>query len=645
MRLPDFSSRYAVLIATLITTLFSTTNASADTTLQRGLYKRAMEAVKKDQFGQFSKFQSQLKNYSLFPIVKAKALRKTLPSQKSAAMAKFINQNLHAAEVEDLRIDWLKVLAKRKQWDSFLALAPAVVANRALECQRIRRRLKNVQAEALQQEFSNVWQTGKSLPDECDPLIASFQKAGLIQHDMIWNRIESVLRKGNIGLAKFLAENYLNQSDRALVNGWIESLGNPTLAIKQAAHYQKNEIGQKILLNAIKKIGRQNPKQALRIWEANAANTSAAMHNKMMEQIGLYGALDHLPESQNWFNSVSAFSDSRAQAWRIRANLRAQDWNGVLSAINVLPEIEKRENVWRYWQARSLTALHKKEIAKPIYESLATQRDFYGFLAADQLSVPYDLNDRKLKVKEAQLSRVKNMRGMIMARELFALGETGKARKQWNWAAKQFQGLDAAAAAILAQQWGWYNRPIFALSSIKAWDHLDLRFPLAYENYVTSSAKKFGVDPSWIYGIIRQESAFLRDARSPAGALGLMQLMPTTAKHTGKRIGLTVSGRRSILKTVNNINLGAAYISTVSRQYDDNTALATASYNAGPHRAKKWLPKSGTLPGDIWVETIPFTETRRYVKSVMTYAKVYDYRRGVQGERVTKLLGTIKPNY
>ena len=205
------------------------------------------------------------------------------------------------------------------------------------------------------------------------------------------------------------------------------------------------------------------------------------------------------------------------------------------------------------------------------------------------------------------------------------MGQVTDARRQWNWTTRNMNNRELAVAAVIARQWGWYDRAILTVARSDHLDDLELRFPLLYRDTIEANAAQYGVDPSWVYGVVRQESAFVVDARSQAGALGLMQLMPSTGRLTGRKLNIRIRNNRALLDIENNLRLGMGYLKEVLGRNNGNQVLATASYNAGPNRVSSWMPEQ-PMDADIWVETIPYNETRDYVKNVMSYTTVYNYR-------------------
>ena len=233
--------------------------------------------------------------------------------------------------------------------------------------------------------------------------------------------------------------------------------------------------------------------------------------------------------------------------------------------------------------------------------------------------------------------------GIQMARELFTLGDTTAARRQWAWITRRLNQRELAVAAVLAKHWGWYDRAILTVAKSDHLDDLELRFPVLYREIVEANAQHNNIDPDWVYGVLRQESAFVSDARSEAGALGLMQLMPRTGQMTGRRINLLLPNNHAILNVENNVKLGTSYLRTVLDVNRGNQVLATASYNAGPNRVREWLPQQAPLESDAWVDSVPYNETRNYIKNVLAFTTVYGYRLETVVRRLTERMPIVLP--
>ncbi|MBV1919207.1 MAG: transglycosylase SLT domain-containing protein, partial [Pseudomonadales bacterium] len=287
-----------------------------------------------------------------------------------------------------------------------------------------------------------------------------------------------------------------------------------------------------------------------------------------------------------------------------------------------------------------------KSLQTPVaaLSGLSQERSFYGFISSELLNKPLQLNHQLITPSNDQITRVLSTPGIVRARELYQIKEETYARSEWNLAITRMPAEDRGIAAQLADQWGWHHHAIMAAARSDIRDNLTLRFPTAYQNTVTSNASKNGIAKDWVFSLIRQESAFSYQAKSPVGALGMMQIMPATAKQISKNMGIRYKGKYSLLQPEKNIQLGTRYMGQLLKRFQGNTILATAAYNAGPSRAKRWQPKHTPMAGDIWIETIPYKETRNYVKNVMTYQAIYRSHLG-QDIKLAKSLISVPARY
>jgi soluble lytic murein transglycosylase len=274
--------------------------------------------------------------------------------------------------------------------------------------------------------------------------------------------------------------------------------------------------------------------------------------------------------------------------------------------------------------------------------SLAGERSYYGFLAADELGQDYALGDQPVDANETVMNELANRPDMIRARELFLVGLDSRGRSEWNTIMASLSPEQKIQAARLASRWGWHSRAIAAVASAGAYDDLSIRYPLPYRQNFTQSAKSASILPTWAYSIARSESLFMRDVRSSAGAVGLMQLMPATGRQVARQLGLPYSGLDTLTNPQDNIRLGTSYLGQMAARYGGNRVLATAAYNAGPHRVDSWLPASGNLDARIWIETIPFNETRKYVRRVMAAETIFHWRITGETRRLSEALARVQ---
>ncbi|HSX71323.1 MAG TPA: transglycosylase SLT domain-containing protein, partial [Pseudomonas sp.] len=321
--------------------------------------------------------------------------------------------------------------------------------------------------------------------------------------------------------------------------------------------------------------------------------------------------------------------DNTVSEWRARLLLRHGRWEDAYQLTSRLPAELGSTSRWRYWHARSLQlAKPEDQQALALYEQLAKERDFYGFLAADRIQAPYSLNNKPMAIDPQLMQKVRSTAGIRRALEFHDRGQIVDGRREWYHVSRLFSREELVAQAKLAFDRQWYFPAIRTISQAKYWDDLDIRFPMAHRSSLTQQAKVRGLHSSWVFAITRQESAFMADARSPVGAMGLMQLMPGTAKETARKFGIALGDPRQALVPEKNIQLGAAYLSQVHAQFNGNRVLASAAYNAGPGRVRQWLRGADHLAFDVWVENIPFDETRQYVQNVLSYSVIYGQKLG-----------------
>jgi soluble lytic murein transglycosylase len=334
-------------------------------------------------------------------------------------------------------------------------------------------------------------------------------------------------------------------------------------------------------------------------------------------------------------------ADAQLRGWRVRAALGGQDWAAVLAALNRLEPQEKDKAQWRYWQARSLEALGGQDEALGAYRRAAQERDFYGFSAADRVGAEYPLAARIAPVNPGEIDRLAARPPFQAVSELLALNREGEARNEWMYAIKQLAVPERVQAAKLAERWHLDNLAINTAAEADYWDDLPLRFPLGYADAVTQAAQAQQLDPTLVYAIVRRESAFYPGASSSAGALGLMQLMPATGELMARRLNEAFPSANVLLEAGRNLRYGSTYLHGLMEKFGQQFALAAAAYNAGPGRVDRWLPADKPMPGDLWVETIPFSETRQYVAAVLSYAVIYQSRLNQAPRRIADLLPPV----
>ena len=333
--------------------------------------------------------------------------------------------------------------------------------------------------------------------------------------------------------------------------------------------------------------------------------------------------------------------DDEVHRWRVRTSLQRRDWKGVASAISEMPANEQQDDAWRYWLAYASEHTGNQVLADKIYTELSVERSYYGFLAADQAGREYNFSHNRLVADEATIDQLGQRESMIRARELFLVGLDGRGRSEWDRSLEFLSREQVLQASILAHRWGWHSRAIATAATVGEFDDLELRYPLPYRRAFEKYASGSNIRHSWVLGVARSESLFMRDIRSSAGAVGLMQLMPETGRRTAKEFHLPYAGQVTLTDPESNIQLGTAYLRKLLDIFDNNRVLATAAYNAGPLNVERWLPSNGDIDASIWIENIPFNETRKYVRRVMTTDTIFHWRLTGKTRRLLPELTTV----
>ena len=403
-------------------------------------------------------------------------------------------------------------------------------------------------------------------------------------------------------------------------------------------------VAGKILSQSMGRLIRQDTRWAVWAFDTLKAkqDLSGLDLSKIEQKIALYLALRRKPQAlERIVGLPEHLMTPKLRQWRIRAALFRQDWKAVLSGWDNLDVQEKAEPRWLYWKARALAASGRFQEASAIYQEIAGQQNYFSLLAADRLNQTCHFNHRPLSVTDEDILNLRREPGIRRVVELFYLGRMPDARREWIFSLSGKGPSQLRAAAIIAHDMGWHDRAIRASADAGECDDLIVNFPLSYSKFVNRYAGKNGLDPGWIFALIRQESMFVADAKSPAGALGVMQIMPDTGRRIASLLGEHFPDPSLLLSPENNIRFGTCYLSMSLKELQNNPVLASAAYNAGARMVRRWLPEEGSIPADIWVEIIPFFETRNYIEKIFTYKAVYRQRLGLEPERLSDLMPVV----
>ncbi len=614
---------------------------------ERDEWKSALTALRAGNTEAYNDASSELRAYPLWPFLEYEMLKRKLSTLSAQQVEQFSNANDINIVSRDLKKAYLSVLAKKARWDEYLRLSRGLALDTSDRCLKIRAQLKNgSDIDELNDSIAAIWNKGASLPDACDPLFSAWHKGGGMTTARVFERVESAIRAGNPKLAGYLGRTWLAAADRKWVDRWISMRQTPLKQLARNDWKADPTIATPLLRYGIRRAALRDYDQAeSRVSEwIERYNLTEQDQAWIASKVGLAAATDFHPSAVRWLARVpDAHSNASVREWRIRAALRGGDFKRAGEFIGRLTAAEQAKSKWRYWRARVLASEGQTDEAQKIYRELAGTRNFYGFLAADIIGSDYVMNHFAIAADDEALQALTRSPELIIARELFFADETFMARRQWTHALGRLSNDDMQRAAVLADRWGWHDRAIITAGRSGYTSDLDIRFPILHREMVEKQAKRQRLDPGWVYGVVRQESAFNPEARSSVGALGLMQLMPKTGRRVGRKLELSIKSNKAILNVDNNITLGTAYLRMVLDRNLGHIALATASYNAGPHKVVRWLPEADQLPADIWIETIPYSETRNFVKNVLAYTAVYETRMGGEQRRLSQRLPAVLP--
>lgn len=604
--------------------LVGSTTLSLNT--QRLAFKTAERAIER---GLPVKFDA-LKDYPLYPYLLYQDLQKRLTRYPVEDVRGFLETYDDSPLAFRLRSNWLKQLAEGNRWQAFLEDYQPTGQD-ALACWYRRALLNTGQQAAALRDIETLWTQGHSLPDVCDPLFNLWKRQGGFTPERIWKRFTLAIENGQRRLASYL-KNLMQGDPRRAAEYWLSVDRDPGIILQANRLKGGDPRLVPILIHGVYRWSQSDSVQAaaaldmLKRRYALPADELIDIERRLALLVASRGHKDAL---KRLTTLPPAAVDNQVREWRVRVSLRDKNWPLALQWMDQLTADEQATPRWQYWRARALESLDQEQDAQKFYREAAKQRDYYGFLAADRMELSYQLNDNPVDVSTKQIAAIEKIPAIQRARELYILGRIQDGRTEWHYATAGFDDKTLKAAASLAHGWDWHHQVILTLAQAKYWDDLSLRFPLPHREQVVTSARNNEINPAWIYAVMRQESAFQEDARSPAGALGLMQIMPATGRRIARTLQVSLPSRYRLLDIDLNIRFGAHYLRYTLDKFQDNPVLATAAYNAGPGRVTQWLQKdTAPIAADIWAETIPFSETRKYVQRVMEYTVIYSHRLG-----------------
>jgi soluble lytic murein transglycosylase len=620
--------------------MFSSQGCASVLDKQRIVFLQAEKFIGTRQEKQFNIALSNLEDYPLHSYLNYRWLRVNLDKSKDIQL--FLEKNADTPYAGLLRRKWLVHLAKKQQWRKFKKNY-IKSKNGTLQCYFYWAKYQTGNKNKAMYGAQKLWMVGYSQPKACDKLFVVLSKSQYLTTTRIWQRFKLALKKNNAGLANYL-KNQLPAKDQKIAAFWLKVHKKPRLVAKVGKWaVSKSHLGA-IFAHGVRRLIRKNPEAALDIWDKRSKAIKVAKYDLKSIERRLALALAYR-KNHNAYPRLKKLGSKNESVrfWSVRAALSKQDWQGVSDSLAKLTAKEKKEERWKYWQARTFDQLGEKTKALSLYRDLTKARSYYGFLAANYLQLDPHFQNHPINIEPSQLNKLKEKQEFKAVMEFSFFDRYIDAKRQWWHAVKKLNKQQVLAAAKIAEQQGWNTLAIFTVARVKHWDDVNLRFPLVYSEQIKKNAKLQALDPSIVFGLIRRESAFDKYAQSPVGARGLMQIMPRTGKQIARDLKEKWRASNVLFNSDTNLKYGAFYYKQLLDRFDGHFALAAAAYNAGPHRVKRWLPSEKTIPADIWIETIPFTETRNYVAAVLAYTIIYQQRLGGNNFKMSDLMLDVGP--
>ena len=611
--------------------------ASANgTDAEREQFKMAWKAAGQGDHDSFIQIKDTLKTYILFPYLQYEDYRNRRSSVPADEMSAFLETYKGWAFASGLRSTWLKALAKNKRWADLVENSEGV-SDTVLRCQRVRGQIILKQTDGVLSEAQKLWTVGKSQPDECDPVFAWLIKKNGIPENLAWERIRLAIEAGNRNLVAYLAR-FVARDQRVWLDGWQDMNRRGYAKLERANRWPDNDITRMITAVSLQRLARKDADLAAKKLEIldKHFNWEETVEVSLARNIALYSAVGLEDDTVARMVRVPAlFRDSQLLEWWARFLLSRQDWPALVTVIEQMPEDIRNDDRWRYWLAQAGLRSGQVEPAAELLQDLSVNANYYGFLAADELGVTYNICPKQIEVEPVVVERMAATNDFQRAVELRKAGLNNWALAEWSSATARLPVSELKVAAALAISEGWYDRAIFALGNSGDLKAYEWRFPLLWETDIKKDATANKLDPAWVYGTIRSESAMVETARSSANAMGLMQITPGTGKQVAKKHGLPWNGVAQLRTAAGNLPIGTAYMGELLQDFSQNPVLVSGAYNAGPNAVKRWLDKRPQGEAAIWVETLPYFETRDYIPRVLAFTTIYDWRLGGKVKRIS----------
>ncbi len=618
----------AVLSALLGAPAFAGSETAVGREAERETFRQGWVAARLgDQSGMMAAIAA-LPDYPLTPYLEFELLRQRVDSVPEVVMEQFLARHRDWSFAGSLETAWLRSLGRRGEWEALL-LHARDNGDTEVRCHLARARIEQGDHDGLAGEIERLWLVGRSQSSACDRPFAWWRRQGNPSHAVAWQRFEMAVEAGEDSLARYL-QRYLSSDQREWAEHWLSMHARPAATLRRARQWHDHDYARHLVSMGVRRLARSEQERARRQWRALGPrfSWSDAERGRIERELALFQAVALDEEAIDAIDALpSGLRDQQMLEWRARVAMARDRWADVLESIQAMSAASQAESRWRYWRGRALAEMNRPD-AVVAFGTLSAEPNYYGFLAALQLEQELALCSEEISADAAAQQRLLRDAEFERAVELFHVGLGSHARQTWNRVSRRLSARELEQAALLAAANGWHDRSIAALNGAGNRRAYPWRFPVAEKGSVVALSERYGVDPALVYGLMRAESAMQADALSPAGARGLLQLMPATAQAVARRNGLSYNGSGDLMVPEINLPLGIAHLAELQDRYDGDWVRVAAAYNAGINAVARWLDNRPHTDPDVWMETLPFFETRDYVPRVLAFATIYEWQFG-----------------
>ncbi len=624
------------LLFFVVSALLSSNLAWAQSESQRKLFRTLYSLALQGKEDAVKNRRQPLDSYPITHYLDYALLRNKMPQLPEQGIADFKTKHPNSPLNKQLKNYLTEQLGLQKKWSTYLKYHNGFDQGKR-QCWYLNARIDQGQTQDLAPLIQTIWMSGLSAPDSCDPVFQWWQNEGHLTDAKLLQRIKLTFESNNFSLAEHLKKQLKSKPE--WVNHAITLMKDPEQGLSQSLQWVDHPELPAFIHKTSMRMATKKPATLHKIWPKIKAKhpLSQNQYHQIERQMALFAATDYETFSIDAMNQLpTSMKDDQIKAWIVRYHLHHGQWQKVFDALKQMSPRQLSQDRWQYWSARAMAKTGQQTEAKKIFNGLRKKTNYYGFLAADHLREPYRLCKKPVT---PSLSQFKPPSAIIRAIELHHAGLLTSARREWNTQYKSLNRDEKIALAQLVNTEGWYAKTITTMADLGLWENYDWRYPIAHQNIIHAQANTANPMPQWVMAIIKQESAWAKDAVSRANAHGLMQLIPPTAKTIAKQLGLTINNNRELHQPPLNIKLGVQYQKNLFKQFN-HPILVAAAYNAGEGKSVDWSTGFSKAP-DIWLETIPYRETRNYVTKILSNVTIYDWLINQTPRRISSWMPTM----